>query len=246
MDTVNRFSQKASDYGHARWDYAAAAIDVVFSECKLDGNSVVADIGAGTGMLARRFVGRVRELFAVEPNAEMRAFAAREARGSFHVVDGFSDATTLQDSSVDLVTVGRAIHWFPPESTRVELRRILKPDGWLAIFQIPCTDEALVESISAVRVPENGWDVAADKERMSLMPDSFYFGDKSFQHLSFPGVVREKWEDFLGRITSLSVAPGTTHPLRARLEAALREVFDRHATNGVLPVYNSTEVIFGQ
>src|SRR5262245_65910026 len=113
MDSVSRFSAKASGYSQARWDFAAAAIDAVFSECKLDRNSVVADVGAGTGMLARHFAGRVRELFAVEPNAAMRAIAARESHGSFQIVEGFSHATTLQDSAVDLVTVGRAMHWFP-------------------------------------------------------------------------------------------------------------------------------------
>jgi len=126
------------------------------------------------------------------------------------------------------------------------LRRILKPEGWLAIFQIPCTDEALVKSLSAVRIAENGWDVAADKERMSLTPPSFYFGDNGFQRLSYPGVVQENWVEFLGRISSLSVAPGITHPLRAKFESALREVFDRHAMDGVLTVYNSTDVVFGQ
>jgi SAM-dependent methyltransferase len=246
MDSVNRFSEKASLYSQARWDYAAAGIDAVVRECKLNRNSVVADIGAGTGMLARHFSGIVRAVFAVEPNAEMRAVAAREAPGAFQIVDGFSDSTGLQDAFVDLVTIGRALHWLPPDSTKAELLRIIKRDGWLAIFQIPCTDQALLDSLKAVRVAENGWDVAADKERMNLTPAGFYFSKNGFQKRSYPGVVRERWEDFLGRISSLSVAPGTSHPLRARFEAALRDVFDRHASDGVLTVYNSTEVVFGQ
>jgi len=219
-DTINRFSDRARFYDRFRWNYAADAINTVFAVCGLNENSVVADIGSGSGMLARHFAGRVRTLFAVEPNPEMRAAAIRAAVQPYEIVDGLSDATTLSDNSVDLITVGRAIRWFPPESTRSEFRRIRKANGSLAIFQVRCTDDALMDSLKMVRSAENGWDVDGDKALMSAPPTDFYFEHTGFQQLSFPALVRETWGDLLGRITSLSLAPEANHPLRAKFEKA--------------------------
>jgi SAM-dependent methyltransferase len=197
-------------------------------------------------MLARHFVGLVGTVFAVEPSAEMRAIAARRFNGLVQHIDGFSDATTLPDNSVDLITVGRALHWFPANSTRKEFCRILKPDGWLAVFSVPCTNQALVDSLKKIRVEENGWEIAAEKTRMSMAPLSFYFGHDSLRKLSFPGSVQETWDEFLGRICSFAPAPKRDHPFRPRLERALREVFDRYAVDEVLHVPIATEATFGR
>jgi len=248
MNAVDRYSEKAVTYARCRWDYAAEAIQALVTECGLSEHSIVADIGSGTGMVTRHLVDRVQTVFAVEPNADMRNLAteALHAHGSYQSVSGFSDATTLPDNCVQMITVGRALHWFPAESTRAEFSRILKPDGWLAIFSVSCTDPALLDSLKAVRVEENGWEVAVDKERMHLVPLSFYFGHDSFRKLIFAGSVRETWEAFLGRWCSTSPAPGPDHPLRPRFERALRDVFERHAVDGVLTVSNGTEIAFGQ
>lgn len=248
MNAVDRYSEKAVTYAQCRWDYAAEAIQTLVTECGLSENWIIADIGSGTGMVTRHFVDRVRTVFAVEPNSDMRNIAteALRAHGSYRGVNGFSDATTLPENSVRMITVGRALHWFPAESTRAEFCRILKPDGWLAIFSVRCTDPALLDSMKAVRIEENGWNVAVDKERMNLVPLSFYLGHDSFRTLIVAGSVRESWEDFLGRMCSISAAPGPDHPLRPNLERALRQVFEQHAVDGILNVSNATEVRFGQ
>jgi hypothetical protein len=103
-----------------------------------------------------------------------------------------------------------------------------------------------MDSLKMVRSAENGWDVDGDKALMSAPPTDFYFEHTGFQQLSFPALVRETWGDFLGRITSLSLAPEANHPLRAKFEKALREVFEQHASDGVMNVHNATEVTLGR
>ena len=165
---------------------------------------------------------------------------------SFRAIEGSSDATTLPDDAVRLITVGRALHWFPSRSTRAEFTRILEPGGWLAIFSVPWTDSALLDSLKAVRVPENGWEAALDKDHLSYEPPSFYFGHHAFRTLSAPGSAHETWEAFLGRVSSMAAAPAQNHPLRGNFERALRDVFDRHAERGVLTVSNTTQILFGK
>ena len=248
MKAADRYSQRAISYARYRWDYAPAAVEAAVAECGLTEHSIIADIGSGTGMLARHFVDRVRTVFAVEPNSDMRGIASQTLLGckAWQSIDGFSDATTLPDSSVDMITVGRALHWFPPDSTRTEFNRVIKPDGWLAVFSVPCTDQGLVESLKGIRTEENGWNIAADKRQLTRVPLSFYFGHDKLLKLTFPGLVRETWEDFVGRISSTAPCPRSDHPLRSKFERALREVFERHAADGVLVVTFATEVVFGR
>ena len=248
MNVVDRYSGKVVDYFQGRWDYAEEAVQALVGECGLSKDSIVADIGSGTGMVARHFVDRVRTVFGVEPNAQMRSIAteALHAHRSYVVLNGVSDATTLPDRSVYLITVGRALHWFPAESTRAEFCRILAPDGWLAIFSVPCADAALLDSLKAIRTRENGWDSAFDKDERDVVPPSSYFGHDSLRTVTVPGSVRETWEVFRRRTCSWAPAPGPDHPLRPNFERALRRVFEQHASDDVLNISNATQITFGQ
>ena len=101
----------------------------------LPDGAVVADIGAGTGMLAEIFLEAGHRVVAVEPNVEMleacRALAARHP--TLEVVEGSAEATTLPDASFDLIAVGRAMHWFDWPRAHREFARILRPDGWVLV-----------------------------------------------------------------------------------------------------------------
>ena len=48
--------------------------------------------------------------------------------------DGTAEITNLPNASVDLITCFQAFHWFKPELTLLEFRRILKSSGRLAVI----------------------------------------------------------------------------------------------------------------
>ncbi len=123
----------AEDYERGRPGYPPAAIELVLGELALTRESTVLDLAAGTGQLARLLLGRVGELIAVEPAAEMRAqFAVRLP--DVVVLDGTAEAMTLVDESVDAVVVGEAFHWFDITAAAGELARVLRPCGGLALL----------------------------------------------------------------------------------------------------------------
>lgn len=208
----------------------------------------MADIGSGTGMLSQHFVGRVKNVFAIEPNREMGQVAenALGSYPSFASIEGFSNATTLPEHSVDLIVVGRAIHWFHPQSTRTEFLRILKPDGWLAVLQVPCTDTKLVDAIKSIRTQEHGWNVRGDKSRLKPKPLSFYYGSNDYLVRHFPYSKQETWEEFLGRLSSISSAPGKDHPSYPDYKGAAKKIFDQFSVNGRLTVNVATALSLGQ
>ncbi len=135
-DSKERFSNRVEDYVRYRPGYPRAVLDLLREECGFAPESVVADIGSGTGILTQMLLENGNVVYGVEPNAEMRAagesLLQRYAR--FRSVAGSAEATTLPDASVDFVFVGQAFHWFEPKAARAEFERVLKPRGWVAVI----------------------------------------------------------------------------------------------------------------
>src|SRR5690606_29263221 len=135
-DTVSRFSGRVANYVKYRPGYPAEMIGVFREVLGLTNGSVVADIGSGTGLSAKPFLEAGCRVYGVEPNAAMRA-ASEEFLSEFSKfasVDGTSSATTLQENSVDYIVAAQAFHWFEPDATGREFRRILKPGGYVALI----------------------------------------------------------------------------------------------------------------
>ena len=82
----------------------------------------------------------------IEPNREMRLAAEKNlsAYENFTSLNATAEETTLDDSSVDMVTAGQAFHWFDKEKCACEFRRILKPEGSVVlIWNHRLTDQTL-------------------------------------------------------------------------------------------------------
>jgi SAM-dependent methyltransferase len=131
LNPCDRFTQRADDYVKYRPSYPAEAIDIILEGLAPASQILAADIGAGTGIASRLLASRGVKVIAVEPNAAMREVA--QTYKNVEYCDGSAEATNLSNASVDLVTAFQAFHWFDPEPALLEFRRILKPNGRLAL-----------------------------------------------------------------------------------------------------------------
>jgi SAM-dependent methyltransferase len=130
------FSAKATDYSDSRPDYPAPLFDVLRNTCNLSAGAVVADIGAGTGLLTKGLLQQGFRVVAVEPNASMRKVCDRFLRQfpGYRSVDGRAEKLLLEASSVDLITAAQAFHWFEIDKAKTEFLRVLRPDGQVALI----------------------------------------------------------------------------------------------------------------
>ena len=77
MNDSKRFNGKAEIYDKYRPNYSSKALDIILSFCEIDisNNMCVADIGAGTGKFSKLLLDRGFNVYAIEPNDDMRNLA---------------------------------------------------------------------------------------------------------------------------------------------------------------------------
>lgn len=136
MKNTERFSTRVDNYVKYRPHYPAAVIPYLATEIGLTRHTIVADIGAGTGISAQPFLDNGNKVYAVEPNREMREAAESllNRYPNFTAVNGSAEHTTLPDASVDLIIAGTAFHWFNQVATAAEFRRIGRDDARVVLM----------------------------------------------------------------------------------------------------------------
>ena len=237
-NNVCRFDGLAQQYANYRERYEP---EVLLSRlrdwCGLTAEWTVADIGAGTGMLSDVFLANGNRVIAVEPNAGMRAMCAdlHEQDKRLEIVDGTGEATGLKDGSVEMVAAGRALHWLDVPRAMTEFRRILKPDGWVAIVAFGRSQAGREENVAFEEFLHERAANKVDIDKALAVYRSV--GDhvpRDFHHEEIHGTMMFPWDELLGVALSLSSAPRVGDELYPRFEQGLREYFARFAVDGVV------------
>jgi SAM-dependent methyltransferase len=134
---AHSFAEVADAYERGRPDYPPAVVGALAAELDIAPGASVLDLGAGTGKLTSGLVRAGFDVVAVEPLEELREVLAAKI-GADRVQAGTAEAIPLPDASVAAVTVADAFHWFDQPAALREIRRVLRPDGGLAIlFNVP-------------------------------------------------------------------------------------------------------------
>ena len=110
----------------------------------------VLDLGAGTGKFTRSLVERGLDVIAVEPDDVMR-LTLTAVLPTVRAPAGTGESIPLPDASVDLVTIAQAWHWMDAARAAVEIARVLRPGGSLAlVWNIRDESVAWVRQLSVI------------------------------------------------------------------------------------------------
>ncbi|MEN5069472.1 class I SAM-dependent methyltransferase [Stenotrophomonas sp. TWI1183] len=249
-DSTERFSSRVADYVRYRPDYPPALLDWLHQDIGVPTETLVADIGAGTGISTRLFLAAGHPVIAVEPNAAMREAAEQLLAPDYlrlKVADGTAEATGLADNSVGLVAAAQAFHWFDTTAVRHEWARILQPEGMALVFWNSRLLDASPFLIGYEQLLlEFGTDYTEVAERYQD-DDTMraWFGEGLRGMARLPNVQRMDYDGLRGRLLSSSYAPQTGHPRHAAMLDALQQLFDAHAVDGQIAFEYQTRAFVG-
>ncbi len=245
---ITRFSSRAEAYAKYRPGYPAGVVETLKSECGLTTDSVVADVGSGTGILTELLLKNGNRVFGIEPNEAMRVFAEEALKDyrQFESVDGSAEATALPDDTMDIVVAAQAFHWFDREKTKREFRRILKPNGWVALIW----NERRLDTTPFLRAYEDlllqyGTDYHEVRHENVAGKLAEFFAPDEFKVVNLDNFQYFDLAAFQGRVASASYTPEPGHPNFEAMAAGVQRIFDEHNRDGTVVFEYDTRIYYG-
>ncbi len=131
------FEEVAPKWDEMRKSYFTEEVrDAAIARANLTPESVVADVGTGTGFMLVGVAPLVSKAYGFDASSEMLEVARRNLGGASNVELRVSDGSSLPlpDGSLDAVFANMYLHHTPdPAAAIAEMVRVLKPGGRLAI-----------------------------------------------------------------------------------------------------------------
>lgn len=249
MNNLYKFTGKAEIYSKYRPSYPDAFLDELFEYIRPVRESVLVEIGSGTGILTEALLKRHNCVIAVEPNEDMRSVAERRLAGypGFVSHTGTAEHTLLEEHCADLVIAAQAFHWFDPDAFREECRRILKPGAPVVLVwnMRDRTAPIILENAEICRryCPDfHGF--SGNNITDELIVPFFRPGTCRIREFENPQYFDR--ESFIGRNLSSSYAPVAGSEGRDAFTADLAELFDRMQDgSGKILIRHVTRCYFG-
>jgi len=247
----NKFTGLGKTYAKFRPNYPQSFIDYLYSGVGINKESIIADIGSGTGILTKQLLEQGNKVFAVEPNKDMRIIAEADLSiyENFTSVNATAENTTLESSSVDFITVAQAFHWFDESRFKKECNRIIKPNGKVTlVWNSRDTDADVVKESDAILkkyCPNfkgfSGGMRGTEDENTHYK--NFFNGE--YITKTFQNDITFDLDGFIGRNRSASYALKEDEKNFTEYIEELSECFYKHVINGIMTMPNLTRSYTG-
>lgn len=244
MSEINKFNKVADLYDKYRPNYPNELITDIVKKCKLDPDAIIADIGAGTGILTRKLLEQRKKIIAIEPDDDMREILVDNFRdnNNLKIMATSAEDTKIPSNTIDLITVAQAFHWFAIEEFRKECERILKPQGNIFILwnKINMEDE-IVKQMKEIdyKYTQQYKEIKSvlEKEKMEHAINIF-FKDKEYEEIVVRNDIQYDKETFIGYNLSKSYSLRSIDNKYEEYVKSFEELFEKYQIDGVINISN--------
>ena len=140
----DHFSDKSANYAKYRPHYPDALFDYLAGLC--DARERAWDCATGNGQSALGLVAHFERVIATDASAAQVDAAIAHPKVSYRVAP--AEQSGLNDVSVDLLTVGQALHWFDLPRFFAEAERVVRTNGVVAAWSYRmCTVETHIDAV---------------------------------------------------------------------------------------------------
>ncbi|MEO8460997.1 MAG: methyltransferase domain-containing protein [Dokdonella sp.] len=145
MTFKDHFSGHASIYAEARPIYPDALFAWLAGH--IPSRELAWDVGCGNGQASIALAEHFSRVVATDPSAAQIANASPHPNIDYRVEP--AERCSLANTSVDLITIAQALHWFDLDGFYAEVRRVLKPGGLIVAWTY--ADCHVTSSIDAIK-----------------------------------------------------------------------------------------------
>jgi SAM-dependent methyltransferase len=234
----DHFSRQSGGYAKHRPTYPDALFRFLAST--VIHHDIAWDCATGNGQAAIALADHFSAVVASDASQAQISAALPHPKVDYRVAT--AEQSGLSDRSIDLVTVGQAFHWFHPVDFFAEAKRVLKPDGVLAIW---CYGNCIVSEACDAVIDTLYSDIVGD-----FWPPERVLIEEGYSSVTLPGlaiavpklqlVLDWRVADMLGylRTWSACVRYETAHgrdPVN-EIETALRSAWGEQQREVVWPL----------
>ncbi len=190
MNPVNPFvtSETAEAYAQGRPHFHPLVIERVREKLFLGAPLELAvDVACGTGLSTQALLAVAKRVIGIDASKAMLSIAPKDARITYYQAS--AESLPLADATADLITVSSAFHWFDRGAFLQEARRVLRPGGWLALY------ENFFRGQQHLNANFVAWLKRYYEAHLSPPRDRAPFTDEDARKAGFEFVVREPYEN---------------------------------------------------
>ncbi len=245
------FDNKAKLYAANRPSYSQNVLKYMQEDMGFSTKALGADVGCGTGQLTKILAEYFDFLYAVEPNDSMMQECKKYLCNyqNIQYIHKCAENIGISNNTLDYITVAQAFHLFHNSETLQELKRTLKPKGYLIIiYNMKNHSSELFlknEEVLLKNCPLYKRDIHA----MEFSEDSFRncFTKDSYQFRHFPNDNTEYLDrnTFINRTLSASYALQSEAPSFLMFVDELNRVFDEFSLDQKVKMELSTVIFSG-
>lgn len=136
MELRLKFNEDAANYDKARPSYPNELFNDIIAYSCVNRNSNILEIGIGTGQATRPFLELGCNVTAVELGSDLAEYTSAKfaSYNNFSIINADFIEADLKSGYYDLIYCATAFHWLPQDEALNKVKRLLKPNGTLALF----------------------------------------------------------------------------------------------------------------
>ncbi len=248
FNALKSCSEKIENYLRYQPGYPKKILNYLYEEVGLSRESVIADIGSGTGVLTRLLLERGSRVVAIESDDKMREIAERLLSDEFQrfvSLNATAENTTLFNDSVNFIFCTHSFKHYCTDKCRKEFLRIIKPSGaFVFLYNRLNKEEGFLKELQKLL---DQYSIQTEKyECTEVLKDEIvdFFGSTAYSHVSVPNRQSIDYEGAKARLLSEISIPQCENVYCEMLDK-LRNIFERYNQNRKVSLNYTTEAYIG-
>lgn len=232
------FIGKLENYNRFRPNYPKGLIDHLEKKGILKKQSIIAEMGCGTGKLTSLLLDNGNTVYGVEPNPEMykHLINTYSSFDKFLALNASAECSKIKSNTCDLVVCAQSFHLFNSIKAKNEFERILKSNGSiLLIWYFESTNCSILNDIRNMFYFYRNKLNQQTRTKISLDNLQKIFSSHSINHEVY-GKIHQNLSkrDFVNSMLSSSYAPIPQNELYNSYIECANKIFDRYNQKGLI------------